>query len=303
MPDATVGGDRSAATRVLRRSGGSVLRGWGIATAGLRPSPDFLLIGTKRGGTTSLGRYLFAHPGVAQLFPKQATPKGVRYVDEHPERSARWYRSHFATVIVRGPAVHPRKLAGEATANYLFHPDGAALAHAVAPDAKILVLVRDPVERAWSHWRERTRRGVETLSFDDALAAEEDRLTAAFAGGGATAGNVAYRAQGRYAELLPPWFERFGRDRVLVLVSEEFYADPAARYAEAVAFLGLAAHSLGEYPAYNFRPPTEAMREETRAELERYFAPRNRGLEELLGRELPWAHRPPTDRPRKDQEA
>lgn len=282
----------SSPGRTFRRAGGSVLRGWGIATVGLRPPPDFLLIGTKRGGTTSLGRYLFAHPRVASLFPAQATPKGVRYLDEHADRSARWYRSHFATVVVRGPAVHPRKLAGEATANYLFHPDGAARAWSVAPDAKILVLVRDPVERAWSHWRERTRRGFETLSFEDALDAEDARLASAFSDGGAAAANVAYRGQGCYADLLPPWLERFGRDGVLVLVSEEFYADPAACYARALNFLGLDRHALGDYPAYNYRPPTEPMRDDTRAELERSFAPQNRRLEDLLGRSLPWSHRP-----------
>jgi len=184
-----------------------------------------------------------------------------------------------------------RKLAGEATANYLFHPEGAARAAAVAPDAKILVLVRDPVERAWSHWRERSRRGVETLPFDDALAAEEERLATAFAGDGSAAGNVAYRAQGRYADLLPPWLERFGRDRVLVLVSEELYADPAGTYAAAVAFLDLSPHGLASYPAYNYREPTERMRETTRAELEAFYAPENRRLEALLGRDLPWSHR------------
>jgi hypothetical protein len=282
--------ERSAPVRSVRHAGAAVLRGWGIATAGLRPPPDFLLIGTKRGGTTSLGRYLFAHPRVAQLFPRRATPKGVRYLDERPDRSERWYRSHFATVLVRGPAVHPRKLAGEATANYLFHPEGAARAHAVAPDAAILVLVRDPVERAWSHWRERTRRGVETLTFEQALAAEEARLAEAFASGGARAGNVAYRAQGRYADLLLPWLERYGPDRVLVLVSEEFYADPSATYATALSFLGLAPHELGSYPAYNFREPTERMADATRVELEAFYEPENRRLEELLGRELPWSH-------------
>ena len=284
--------ERAAAVRTARHLGASVLRGWGMATAGLRPPPDFLLIGTKRGGTTSLGRYLFAHPRVARLFPAQATPKGVRYVDEHADRSARWYRSHFATVLSRGPAMHPRKQAGEATANYLFQPGGAARAAAVAPDARILVLVRDPVERAWSHWRERTRRGVETLSFEDALAAEERRVEAAVAVGDGSAGNVAYRAQGRYAELLPPWIERFGRDRVLVLVSEEFFADPAVAYARALAFLALEPFELDGYPAYNFREPRERMREDTRAELDEHFAPWNRRLEALLDRELPWSHRP-----------
>jgi hypothetical protein len=289
MPEPVV--ERSAQVRALRRAGASVLRGWGIATVGLRPPPDFLVIGTKRGGTTSLGRYLFAHPRVASLFPARATPKGVRYLDEHPDRSASWYRSHFATVVVRGPAVHPRKLAGEATANYLFHPDGATRAADAAPDARILVLVRDPVDRAWSHWRERTRRGLETLGFEEALDAEEERLHAATASGGTGAANVAYRGQGRYADLLPPWFERYGRDLVLVLVSEEFYADPGACYAQVLAFLGLPPHDLGGYPAYNYRPPTEVMRAETRAELDAFYAPENRRLEALLGRPLPWSHR------------
>ncbi len=271
----------------VRRVGALTFRGWGMATAGLRPPPEFLLIGTKRGGTTSLGRYLFDHPAVTPLFPARATPKGVRYLDERADRSARWYRSHFATVLTRGPAMRPRKLAGEATANYLFHPGAAARAVEVAPDAKIVVLVRDPVDRAWSHWRERSRRGVETLRFEEALEAEAERLVAA----GPEGANLAYRGQGRYAALLEPWFERFERDRVLVLVSEEFFADPAAVYERTLAFLGLRPHHLQAYPAYNYREPVERMLDVTRRELETAFVAENHHLEALLGRELPWHHR------------
>jgi hypothetical protein len=279
------------APTTLRHVGSRTLRAWGMATASFRPPPDFLVIGTKRGGTTSLGRYLFAHPMVTALFPARSAPKGVRYFDQYPDRSERWYRSHFATVLARGPALRPRKLAGEATANYLWHPRAAERAERVAPDARILVLVRDPVDRAWSHWREQARRGVETCSFEEALEAEPSRLAAAWETDDPTAAaNVAYRAQGLYADLLPAWLERFG-DRVLVLVSEDLYEDPARVYREALAFLGLRPHDLGTYRAWNRRASDEAMPDGARRELEAAFAPANRRLEAILGRPLPWRHR------------
>jgi O-antigen/teichoic acid export membrane protein len=281
---------------VVKAAGRSALRAAGTATADLRPPPDFLVIGTKRGGTTSLSSYLMAHPSVTPLFPARIAPKGVRYFDEHPDRSVRWYRSHFATALSRGPALRPRKLAGESTANYLFHPLAAERAATAAPDAKIVVLVRDPVDRAWSHWRERTRRGNETLSFEEALMVEDDRLSepvrriADDPAYGTDVANIAYRAQGRYADLLPAWLERFG-DRVLVLVSEDMYTDPAGTYASVLTFLGLPHHDLGTYRAFNYHPPREGFDPATRAELEAFFEPHNRRLETLLGRDLPWSHR------------
>lgn len=276
----------------VRHQAAAVLRAWGILTAGLRPPPEFLVIGTKRGGTTSLGRYLFAHPQVTPLFPARISPKGVRYFDEHADRDDRWYRSHFATVLARGPAMRPRRFAGEATANYLFDPEIAERAHRAAPEARIVALVRDPVDRAWSHWRERTRRGVETLSFEDALAAEEERIDAArHRGALGLAANLAYRGQGCYADLLPAWLDRFGPERMLVLVSEEFFGDPAATYAQALTFLGLRPHDLSEYRPWNFQPPEAEMRGDTREALESAFEPENRRLEALLGRSLPWRHR------------
>jgi len=193
---------------------------------------------------------------------------------------------------VRGPAMRPRRFAGEATANYLFHPEIAERAHRVAPDARIVALVRDPVDRAWSHWRERTRRGVETLSFEDALAAEDERVDAARRRGAlGLAANLAYRGQGCYADLLPPWLERFGAARVLVLVSEEFFRDPSSIYAQVLSFVGLRDHDLDEYHPWNFRPPEAEMRGDTREALELVFAAENRRLEGLLGRSLPWRHR------------
>jgi hypothetical protein len=107
---------------------------------------------------------------------------------------------------------------------------------------------------------------------------------------GTDAANVAYRAQGLYADLLPAWLDRFGDD-VLVLVSEEMYRDPAGIYEAVLTFLGLPPHDLGTYRALNYHPPREGFDASTRADLEAFFEPHNIRLESLLGRELPWSHR------------
>lgn len=277
-PAESSGGPVKAVARALAR-------GWGLLTADLRPPPDAIIIGTKRGGTTSLAAYLYAHPRVLPPVPRRLLPKGVRYLDEHPGRSARWYRSHFATVLVRGAAHAPRKIAAEATANYFFHADAAELLTRAAPEARALLLLRDPVERAWSHWRERTRRGVESLGFEDALAAEEERSVRAPREQQA---NVAYVGQGLYADLLPSWQEAFG-DRLLVVISEELFADPASTYRRVLEFVGLEPYDLDRYEAWNYRPAESPMRPEARAMLEARFADSNRRLAEMLGRSLPWS--------------
>ena len=270
--------------RPLRRALRTVVH-WGyLATVPLRRPPDVLVLGTKRGGTTSMAAYLYEHPQILPPVPSRFAPKGVRAFDEHQTRGAWWYRSHFPTVFARGARRSPRRLAAESTANYFFHFEQAARAAAMAPDAKAIVLLRDPVERAWSHWRERTRRGNESLSFEEALDAEDERMRTLPVSERA---NVAYRAQGCYAELLPAWQTAFG-DRLLVLISEEMYADPRATYERVLAFLGLPAHEIASFEAWNYQPTTTPMDPATRAALEGFYAPYDERLATMLGRELPW---------------
>jgi hypothetical protein len=274
-------GGQPSGRGVLRRIARGLARAWCLATALLRPPPDVLVIGTKRGGTTSLAAYLYEHPRVLPPVPARLAPKGVRAFDEHPDRGAWWYRSFFPTVLSRAQG---DRLAAESTANYFFHHEQAGRAAAIAPTARAVVLLRDPVERAWSHWRERTRRGAETLSFEDALAVEPERLASAPP---AARANVAYRAQGCYADLLPDWQEAFG-DRLLVLFAEDLYRDPSATYAQVLTFLGLEPMHLERYEAWNHQPTTDPMDPTTRASLRAFYAPFDDRLEGMLGRALPW---------------
>ena len=174
--------DTAAATReILKR----VTRAAGTSTATWRPLPDFLIIGAKRGGTTSLYFDLLEHPGIVPLFPppvpglKPDATKGVHYFDSHATRSETWYRSYFPTRLNR--ARHARRLGyepitGEASPYYLFHPAAVDRAAALVPHVPIIAQLRDPVVRTYSHWKERRRQDAESLDFLSALYVEPERL-------------------------------------------------------------------------------------------------------------------------------
>lgn len=294
----------SLATRVRRGPIGSAatdaakaaLRAYGVATAGSRRGPELLVVGAKRGGTTSLWKYLAAHPGVLPTFPKAEQIKGTYFFDEEWHRGERWYRSHFPTDAQRGRAAARlgyAPIAFEASPYYLFHPHAPARAAQTVPDAVVVALLRDPVERAFSHYKER-RNHTEPLTFAEAIEAEEAR----------TAGEEArmladptvispahrhqtYVAQSRYAPMLERWFAAFGRDRVLVTAAEDFYADPQAFCDQVTDAVGLPRHDLGSPKPFNSEPSADmdpVVRDQLRATLRTDIE----AVEQLLGRPMPW---------------
>ncbi|MFG2057962.1 sulfotransferase domain-containing protein [Micromonospora sp. NPDC048930] len=269
---------------------------YGERTSDRRPLPDFLIIGTKRGGTTSLWRYLLEHPLVPRLFPAWNT-KTSHYFEDTFARGEAWYRSHFPTRRQREALERrhggPTRV-GEAAPLYMFHPLAPGRVADLIPAVKLIVLLRDPVERAYSHWKERRTEGVESLGFAEALAAEEER----------TAGErekliadptyvstaydwYSYRARGRYLEHLTPWLDRFDRAQVLILPSEMLYREPAASYARVLEFLGLPPYRLDRYEVFNDRR-SSAMDPAVRDELTRYYAPHNQALADRLGMTFNW---------------
>jgi hypothetical protein len=289
--------DRSRAETLARESAKRALRAWGLATASARAHPDFLLIGAKRGGTTSLWRYLSEHPDVLPLFPRPEKLKGMYYFDEQFGRGDRWYRSHFPTRVRRERPFDwgVPTVVGEATPYYLYHPLAPARAHAVVPDAHILVVLRDPVERAYSHYKERCANDTEPLSFAAAVAAEPDRLAGEAERIAAEPGYVSffhrhcsYVDQGRYAPMLERWFAAYGRDRVHVEISEEMYAHPQATFDRVTDRLGIRRHRLQDTGAHNAEPARD-FDPAVRAQLVELLAPDVRATEDLLGRALPWS--------------
>jgi hypothetical protein len=281
-----------------RRTVKRALRSYGELTAGFRGVPNFIIIGAKRGGTTSLYNYLLEHPSVAPLFPGRQRIKGIRYFDVQFLRGQRWYRSHFPLEMAGRQLARPwipAPVTGEASPYYLFHPLAAARLAAAAPDVRIIVSLRDPVERAYSHYKERVRHQAEPLSFEDALDAEPARLLGETERMLADPGyrsveheDHSYVAQGRYLDMLPRWFELFPREHFHIVASEDFYADPNRVVNEVWSFLGLPAGRLRSSKRHNFFPAADLL-PATRQRLQDSFAEHNAALEQLLGRPLPWS--------------
>jgi hypothetical protein len=273
---------------------------YGMATAAWRELPDFLLIGAKRSGSTSLFRYLGEHPQVAPLFPSarriplmREDQKGVHYFD-HPadQHSLRWYRSHFQTRAARERS--GRTVTGEGSPYYLFHPLAASRAATAVPDARILVLLREPVARTYSHWSEQRRNGVELLDFEAAIdaeaertAGEEARLAADPNASSFAHEHQSYVAQSEYVTALERWLAHYPRERVLVVRSEDFYGAPQPTFDRATDFLGIDRHELSDARAWN-AAPREPLASATRARLDAHFAPFRTRLIELVGPEIAW---------------
>ncbi|HWO81095.1 sulfotransferase domain-containing protein [Gaiella sp.] len=256
---------------------------FGRLTARRRPLPDFLVIGAQKAGTTALYAYLRWHPGIAGPSWKE-----VSFFDRHWWRGEAWYRGQF-------PLRAGERLVGEASPSYLFHPLAPERARSLVPGAKLVALLRDPVDRAYSQYQHEVALGREPLSFEDALAAEDERLVGeverliadprAFS---RAWWDHTYTARGRYAEQLERWLEAFPSEQLLVVRTEDLGERPAETYASILAFLGAEPHELPDYPRV-FDRDYEPMRAETRAALAATFAEPNRRLEALLGRELGWS--------------
>ena len=288
---------RGPANRAARQAAKQVLRRYGEVTCGLRRGPDFVIIGAKRGGTTSIYNYLLEHPSIQPLFPGRQHIKGVHYYDSNYERGLRWYRSHFPLEVggrhLARPGLRPA-IAGEASPYYFFHPLAAQRLARDFPGVRIIVNLRDPVERAYSHYKEARYVGRETLSFDAALDAEDERLRGEAERIAAEPGyrsvaheHLSYLAQSRYLDMLPRWFSLFPREQFHITASEDFYADPDRCVNEIWRFLGLEPRKLLSRTKHNQQAAPD-IRPETRERLQHAVADHNRGLEELLARPLPW---------------
>lgn len=258
-------------------------------TAPLHMLPDYLIIGAQRAGTSSLYSYLWAHPLVGK-----ASTKELHFFDVRYDRGLAWYRRQFPTIFAREHARlrHGSPLVtGEASPYYLFHPAVPDRVARDLPRVKLVVLLRDPVARAYSHYNHVRRRGFEPLSFEEAIELEHERVghdpDAAEGDGSRAHRRFSYLTRGLYAEQLERWSSRFPRDQMLVLCAEDLFENPAAVVAEVYEFLGLPPFAAGKYRRYNAAKYPD-LAPGTRSLLADYYREPNQRLYEYLGRDLGW---------------
>jgi len=255
--------------------------------------PGVLIVGAQRSGTTSMYRTLSQHPAVL----KAVLHKGVHYFDMNYDRGLGWYRAHFplrSTARRAAIASGDPALTFESSPYYMFHPCAADRIARDLPDVKLLVLVRDPVERAYSAYAHELARSYETESFERALELEPERLrgeTERMAREPAYLSHAhqhqAYLARGRYCEQLERLERIFGAERIHVIDSGDFFTKPEPEYDAVLDFLGLRGHGYPDFERHNARPRAE-MSPALRAELTSYFEPFDQQLTRWLGKVPSW---------------
>ena len=282
----------------IAKSARGASRRYGTLTASRRPLPDFLVVGAKKGGTTSVANWLVHHPQVLPMFPRFQSAKSPHYFDINYWRGPDWYRSHFPSSMVR--EAHERRsgvrpLVGESSPYYLFHPAAPQRIHESIPDVKMIAVLREPVSRAHSNFWDRVASGSEDLAtFEEAIDAEPERLR------GLSDGDLAdpraynrhhdhhtYLARGEYAGQLRRYFDVFDRDQLLILSADQLFREPGTVFSRIERFLGIEAADI-ELPAINVRADKPPLDPATRDRLRAHYEPHNAELRELLGEDFGW---------------
>lgn len=234
----------------------------GQFTAGKRMLPQFLVVGAQRCGTTSVYKLLTQHPAVMAA----GLHKGVHYFDTNYHRGEDWYRSHFPLCARAERLARNGKasvVTGEASPYYMFHPLAPQRIGADLPGVKVIAILRDPVERAYSAHAHELARGFEDEPFETAVALEPTRLEGEVERLIADPTYVsrahqhnAYVSRGRYARQLEELERAVSRDRMLVVDFDDLFGDFAARFGEVTDFLEIPRWLPAQVEQRNTRPRT-----------------------------------------------
>jgi hypothetical protein len=186
--------------------------------------PNFLGIGAQKCGTTTLHRLLEKHP---QIFLPKC--KEVHFFDLKFEKGIDWYKENFKRA-------NTKSICGEITPYYLFHPDAPERIKSITPDAKLIILLRDPIDRAISQYYHSKERGFEWLDIASALYAEKERIQ------GNSKGSLqkhSYTSRSKYINQLIKYEERFKQEQILICKSEEFFNEMEETWNHIQDFLDL----------------------------------------------------------------
>jgi hypothetical protein len=266
---------------------------FGERTSRFRLLPSYVIVGAQKGGTSALYEYLVRHPLVGR-----STNEEIQYFSLNYARGTNWYRGHFPT-RARAALVRRRYgrelITGESSPYYLFHPHALERLRELLPDAKLIVVLRNPVDRAYSQYNHSRQMGCEPLeTFEAGLAAEPDRLEGELEKmlddplyNSFSHYNHSYLARGLYVEQLERLYGLFDERQILLETADALRGDTDTVFSRVLDFVGLPQHRLSHYPPQNVRryPPMDSA---TRRRLVEYFTEPNERLYAFLGRDLGW---------------
>lgn len=248
--------------------------------------PDFIIIGAQKSGTTSLETYISEHPQVIKALKKE-----VHFWGWHFQRGIDWYLAHFPQILPNSGYI-----TGEATPNYLEQlasfDHGIERIYQTFPHLKLLVVLRNPIDRAFSQYNHWSSFHWEKRSFievvDQELALLEKMPDIPQGNQEYWSNTVGYLGRGVYIEFLKKWLEFFPREQFLILGAESFYQQTSATLEIVWQFLNLPSYQLTNYKKMNAGFYSQRIPAEIRSKLHNYFALHNARLEEFLGQKFDW---------------
>ncbi|MFB5630908.1 MAG: sulfotransferase [Nitrosopumilaceae archaeon] len=256
--------------------------------------PDFLLIGFPKCGTTSLYEYLIQHPDIYSPIGKE-----IDYFDRLYSKGLDWYKVRFPLKIQKffvKNVIGKNFITGEATPRYVYHPHTLVRIKKTIPNVKFIVLLRNPIERSFSHYNMNVRNGYEYLTFDNAIKRENERIKGRYEKMRNNENYYSwdydlfgYLEQSKYFEKLKVWMAEFPQEQFLIIQSEDFLKNPSKIYHRVLKFLNLSKWEPEQYKLYKKKEYENSKINSTlRKELIEYFRPHNEKLYNLLRTNFNW---------------
>lgn len=266
-----------------------LIRRYRQATWHNRPLPDFIIIGAQKGGTSSLYAYLAQHPQLLPSLKKEVHffDGGLNYNRDNYQKGQEWYRAHFPK---KDGAASSK--AFEASPLYIFNPLVPRRIFDLIPEVKLIVLLRNPTERAISHYFHGQEKGYEPLPILEALQAEEKRLATVIERKDYKSEifrHYSYKSRGLYKEQIERFLEYFSWQQLLILCSEEFFREPDITLKRVFEFIGVdPAFKVRDLKPRNVGKKRSKVDSEVYEYLNSYYLPHNQALYTLIGENYAW---------------
>ena len=252
-----------------------------IPTSSLRRRPDFLIIGAQKSGTTSLFSFIAQHPDC-----RMPSKKEIHYFDLNYSKGLKWYLAHFP--------LYNGKITGEATPYYLFHPDVPSRVKELFSDIKIIVILRNPIDRAYSHFQMERRNKREVIpDFFEAICQEEIRLSEAYNKGMIQNQKFihqhkSYLSRGLYYTQLKRWYNLFDSNNIVVFIYEDFFDNPSKYFKRICDHLNLPYTEKIKFSTLNKGDYNPSISLEEHNHLKEFFIADIRNLDSELGIKTNW---------------
>ena len=261
-------------------------------TSPLRILPTFIIFGVSRSGTRSLNKYLNQHPSI-----RMASRPEVHFFNKSDNfyQGINWYQSFFPTKVYRDlfeSRTKSKLQCGDATPDYMYNPNSPERIKKYLPDVKLIAVLRNPIDRAYSHYHYMVRTKRENLSFSDAIKTENNRIKDDLLMHNYDGDNYrrySYLRRGIYVNQLKNWYNIFPKQRILIIKSEDLVNEDSIQKTldNVFTFLNVRPFKIKNKGKINIGkyPP---MSSEIRKELSKYFRPYNLQLSKFLKTKFEW---------------